>query len=129
MTYTLTGDILKQDATLTKIKNLKVDYRYQQHLDSLESYPILPGSVWPKKEGLVEGKDFEIVSATELWRRQGRSDMKGDHYLAVPLSSVSLREEPQERVWKELREQQYEEDMDMDQFLDYLERNYNISKK
>lgn len=42
---------------------------------------------------------------------------------------VSLREEPQERVWKELREQQYEEDMDMDQFLDYLERNYNISKK
>ena len=40
--------------------------RYEAHLRSLKSYPILPGSTWVKKDELVEGVDFVIVDRPEL---------------------------------------------------------------
>ncbi len=95
-TYSIKGDKLVENARMKapdrkpdefnaiqlKDQYVKLWREYNDHLTSLVSYPILPGSVWEKTEGLQLGKHFEVYNG------------QGETY-AVPLPA----EQTQERMF------------------------------
>lgn len=115
--YQLEGDRLREMASLKEPRITDIKYcgpvrrstyssdcaAYDRHIASLKSYPILPGSTWVKKEGLVEGVDFKFqvcdCGIGHTCKVQPGKIVRPCTY-ALPLF-LSGRGEPQERVYSQ----------------------------
>lgn len=107
VTYSIKGDTLQEDARMEMpfdysfgkpSKGLQIKLEaYERHIASLKSFSVLPGSVWPKKEGLIEGVDFwiDLIPSEEWQPTYNNPDDPPVERYAVPLP----REERQERLF------------------------------